>query len=604
MQSSVGNYGTVSFLPNKQFDRRTQLAANLTWLTGTHSFKGGAEYNRVFADQTFGFNQFGRFIVNNTVTPTILDIFSVGGTIANRFDSTDVVYQRQIGNLRLEFPTQEIAFYVQDNWKVRPNLTINYGVRWEGAANPTPEANNDFMLDALSGVTFPNRSKTVDPTQIPDQWKQWGPRVGFAWDVANDGRTVVRGYTGIYYARSPALLYAAPMNNFRVPAGDLSPQLPFAVPASNPNSVNNTVYEQLNLIGIDLNTFPLGNLPILTPEQLSQVAAALGINSNPFNQAQPLIMDDNFKNPRATQFGAGIEREFMSGVSAGAEYVYVKTDHLQRNVDYNLPAPTVRPTDLAQRPFFGLTSGVARPVTSLGSVQVREPSAESEYNAAVFTARARKSWGQVSVNYVLSKSMSDDDNERDSGGQGAANAFDFGPEWGPARMDRRHQFNGYVLFFLPFHTDLSTSFRALSGRPIDATLGTDTGVGNGDRINTDRPYSAPGVSFERNAFRNEPIKDVNLRAQWKFDFNGTKRVIFSFEAFNLFNWDNLELSGTPVTNYCAAPIASDCGFGAATNPNFLSLTDENPTSNRRGQLLLNNIPGAPRQIQLGLRFQF
>ena len=601
VQSSVGNYGTVSFLPNKQFDRRFQGAANLTWLRGTHSLKGGAEYNYTFTDQTFGFNQFGRFIVNNTSTPAILDIFSLGGAIANRFDTPDVVYQRQIGNLRLEFPTQEVAFYAQDNWKLRPNLTINYGVRWEGAANPTPEANNEFMLNALRNVTFPNRSTTVDPTQIPDQWNQWGPRVGFAWDVTNDGRTVVRGYSGMYYARSPGILFAAPMNNFRVPAGDLSPQLPFAVPAANPNK---TVYQQLALIGINLNNFALGELPQLTPEQLSQVAGALGLSVNPFNQAQPLLMDKDFKNPRATQFGAGIEREFMPGISAGAEYVYVKTDHLQRNVDYNLPSPTIRATDLAQRPFFGLTSGVARPVTSLGSVQVRESSAKSEYNAAVFTARARKSWGQVSVNYVLSKSMSDDDNERDSGGQGAANAFDFGPEWGPARMDRRHQFNGYVLFFLPFHTDLSTSFRALSGRPIDATLGTDTGVGNGDRINTDRPYSAPGVSFERNAFRNEPIKDVNLRAQWKFDFNGTKRVLFTFDAFNVFNWDNIELNTTTVTNYCAAPVPSNCGFGAPTNPNFLSLTDKVPTSPRVGQLLLNNIPGAPRQIQLGVRFQF
>jgi hypothetical protein len=259
---------------------------------------------------------------------------------------------------------------------------------------------------------------------------------------------------------------------------------------------------------------------------------------------------------------------------------------------------------LAQRPFFGLLTGTPRPVTALGSVQLRESSASSEYNAGVFTARARKAWGQVSVNYVLSKSMSDDDNERDSGGQGAANAFDFGPEWGPARMDRRHQFNGYVLFFLPLHTDLSASFRALSGRPIDATLGTDAGVGNGDRFTTDRPYSAPGVSFERNSFRNEPIKDVNLRAQWKFDFNSTKRVILSFEAFNLFNWDNIELNTTTVTNYCAAPITSDCGFGAPTNPNFLSLTEKIPTSPRVGQLLLNNIPGAPRQIQLGVRFQF
>lgn len=600
VQSAIGNYGTVSFLPNKQFDRRFQGAANMTMLKGAHSFKGGAEYNYVFTDQTFGFNQFGRFIVNGTNTSTLLDIFSTGGTIANRFDSSDVVYQRQIGNLRLEFPTQEVAFYAQDTWKLRPNLTLNYGLRWEGVANPTPDANNEFMLGALQGVTFPNRSKTVDPTQIPDQWAQFGPRVGFAWDVANDGRTVVRGYSGIYYARSPGLLYAAPMNNFRVPAGDLSPQLPFAAP-SNPN---NTVYKQLRLIGIDLNNFQLGNLPDITPDQLTQIAAALGISNNPFNQAQPLIMDQDFENPRATQFGAGVEREFAPGYSAGAEYVYVKTDNLQRNVDYNLPAPTVRANNLAQRPFFGLPSGVARPVPQLGSVQVREASARSEYNAGVFTARARKSWGQVSVNYVLSKSMSDDDNERDSGGQAAANAFDFGPEWGPARMDRRHQFNGFVLFYLPWDIDLSSSFRAYSGRPIDATLGTDTGVGNGDRINTDRPYSAPGVSFTRNSFRNEAIKDFNLRAQWHLDFNGGKRVLFTFEAFNLFNFDNIELSGTPVTNYCTGTITSDCGFGAPTNPNFLSLTDQNPTSARAGQLLLNNIPGAPRQIQLGVRFQF
>ena len=77
-------------------------------------------------------------------------------------------------------------------------------------------------------------------------------------------------------------------------------------------------------------------------------------------------------------------------ISAGAEYVYVKTDHLQRNVDYNLPAPTIRPTDLAQRPFFGLTSGVARPVTSLGSVQVRESSASrSTTRPSSRPARAR-----------------------------------------------------------------------------------------------------------------------------------------------------------------------------------------------------------------------
>ncbi len=69
------------------------------------------------------------------------------------------------------------------------------------------------------------------------------------------------------------------------------------------------------------------------------------------------------------------------GLTGGAEYIYVKTDHLQRNRELNLPAPTIRPTDLAQRPFFGIASGVPRPLTALGSVQVRESTAESEYNA-------------------------------------------------------------------------------------------------------------------------------------------------------------------------------------------------------------------------------
>ena len=63
----------------------------------------------------------------------------------------------------------------------RANFTLNYGLRWEGAFNPTPDANNDFLLNALDGVTFPI-GRTVDPTQIPNQLNQCGPRVGFAWE--------------------------------------------------------------------------------------------------------------------------------------------------------------------------------------------------------------------------------------------------------------------------------------------------------------------------------------------------------------------------------------------------------------------------------------
>ena len=133
------------------------------------------------------------------------------------------------------------------------------------------------------------------------------------------------------------------------------------------------------------------------------------------------------------------------------------------------------------------------------------------------SSRLRRNWALFNVNYVLSKSMSDDDNERDSGGVLYENTFDLGPEWGPARLDRRHQFNGYAVFFLPYNVDLSTGFRFLSGLPIDAAIGRDI---NNSLGGADRPYSAPGVPFQRNGFRDEPFKEVNFRAQWGPRFGG------------------------------------------------------------------------------------
>ena len=165
----------------------------------------------------------------------MLEILSLGGPTPNRFDAprTSSFYLRQIGNLETELTTDEFAFFAQDAWRLTPEFTLNYGLRWEGTFNPTPDANNDFPAQSAARLRLPDRPR-IDPTQIPDQLKQFGPRVGFAWDPG-DRTTVVRGYTGIYYARSPMLLFSDPMNNFRVPPGNVSVRLPFPVPASNPN---------------------------------------------------------------------------------------------------------------------------------------------------------------------------------------------------------------------------------------------------------------------------------------------------------------------------------------------------------------------------------
>ena len=627
--NGIGRFGTVNFLgQNVQNDWRLQVADSMIWSRGAHTIKFGGEYNHVYVAQTFGFNQTGVFNISGAATSqagitTILDIMGVGGTIANRFDSSAVTYLKQIGNLAAAFDTNEIAFFAQDSWRIRPNFTLNYGLRWEGQYNPDPQANNTILIDLVRNGKFPS-GHIADPTVIPDDTKQWGPRLGFAWDPWGNAKTVVRGYAGVYNARTPQLIFAGPFNNFRTPPGDLSIQLPLStasLPVGNPLKNCTTVWCQLNLIGVNLNNFALGNLPILTAEQVQSIAGALGLSGfNPFTGAQPILMEPHFKNPRSYQAGLGVEREMARGLTLGADFAYVNTIHLQRNREINIPRPFLRATDPAQRPFYGLRTAVTaapcntapagscvRPVPSLGSIQLRESSARSLYRALTLRAKFQRKWGQFNAFYTLSKSLSDDDNERDAGGVGYDDNYNFVPEYGPARLDRRHQFLFSPVIFLPMGLDVSSAVRILSGRPIDATLGSDNSpAGNEDLVSNDRPYAAPGVPFQRNAFRNRAIYNIDLRGQKRFNLGETRRIIFSVEAFNILNLENIELAGTAVTNFCASATAT-CGFLGPTNPNFLSLRDNNPSSTRFGSLLLGNNPnafGGVFQLQFGARFQF
>jgi len=605
VSTAIGNFGTVSFLSTTQYDWRVQIADNITWTRGNHNIKFGGEWNHVFIDQSFGFNQFGAFNISGSNPETVLDILGVGGATANRFDSPSnvVSYQRQIGNLRADYASNEIAFFGQDSWRIRPNLTINFGLRWEGQFNPEPEANNDALIDLVRGFTFPTGHR-FDPTKIADQTDQFAPRLGFAWDPFNDSKTVIRGYGGIYYARTPLLILAAPFNNFRTPPGDVSVRLP--IPLTVSNSSFDSVYEQLRLIGVDLNSASLGGLPIITGEQVQAIGQELvrrGLLSsfNPnVNGLNVIGMEEDYKNPKSYQWGIGFEREIVRSLTVGADFTYVNTIHLERNRELNLPAPLIRATDPARRPVF-LTSGQTRPIPQLNSIQIRESSARSLYRALTLSTKFQRSWGQFNAFYTLSELLSDDDNERSAGGVTYENNFDLSPEYGPGLLDARHQFVMNPIIYLPYGFDLSGAVRVRSGRPIDATFGSDA---NSSQGGADRPFLAPGVPFQRNAFRNRAVYNFDLRAQKRFTINENHRFTFSVELFNIFNLDNIELNGTTVTNFCAAPVPLDCGFLAPTNPNFLSLTERNGANPRFGQLLTGNNPGAPFQMQFGFRYNF
>ena len=717
--NNFGQYGSRNFLPTVQFDTRFQVADSLTYIAGNHTLKFGGEFSRIYANQTFGFNQFGAYSLTTAAAngtngygsatdpnACVAGAFSFNAAIVRnitatrqvciqsptaalvylgRFDDTNARYNRQIGNLATDFVNRELAFFAQDSWRVSPKLTLNYGLRVEQQYNPDPEATNTALINVVRATTFPIRGTSFDPSQVPNSGWQWGPRLGFAYDPNGDGKTVVRGFGGIYYARTPGLIFADTVNNYRATPGNVSTQLPFTgfsqtafntflgTPAGQPyltitgcvlggtpeqvaRCTPNTIYRQFAIIGINLNNSPLSNLPNVTPEQIAAIAGNLGLTANPFVGATVTGHAEDFKNPRSYQFGFGIERELAANFVVGVDYSFVKTDRLQRNRDLNVPAPltgeqyraflqanntaanyqtmvnngTINTILTSGRTYIALVtpgsltfpSGSVttrqRPTNdpalnatnrlALGSVQVRESTAKSLYQGLNFRMRLVRKWGQINAYYTLSRNLSDDDNERDSGGVAYANPYDLRGEWGPSRLDRTHMFTANPVFFLPLGFEVSSAIRLRSGTPLNTYIGTDA---NGDNVFNDRPILVPGYELTRNYYRNRNTYDVDLRVQKGFKFDENRRLIFTGEFFNILNRPNIlfpfpstnNTSGTLV-QYCQTG-SQLCGLSGITNINFLQIREQNPASANFGKINLTTVPGSQVfQVQLGARFQF
>jgi outer membrane receptor protein involved in Fe transport len=587
---NIGTYGTRSFMPTTQDDWRTQITNSTTVLAGRHSLKFGFDYSLLSTVQTFGFNQFGAFGFQNSADIAgILDILGTGGAFANRFDNFNVRYNRQIGNLIADFGAKQMALFAQDSWRVTNNLTLDLGIRWEGQWNPQVEANNSTLIGRVNGAVYPVNGK-LDVTQIKNSLDQVMPRAGFAWTpFQNTRRTVIRGHAGMFYAATPLLLFSGPTNNFRTPPGDVSIQIgPFAATSTN------TVYSLFKQVGVDLNTSQLGGLPIIPLDKVQQAAAlaAGGTAPDPLTGANLTTLAPGFRNPRSYQYGIGVETELASNWIAGAQYQQVKAVNLQRNRDYNLPFPTIRPAD--GRPVFARAN---RPVPQQGQYTVRESSANSLYRALVLSTQYRTKKFSTGVFYTYSNNYSDDDNERDSGGSSIENPFNLRPEYNFSNLDTRNMLAAHALYSLPWGIEISGILRARSGLPYNAVVGSDT---NGDANNSDRPYLAVGVPMPRNYLRNRNvILNNDLRLMKNFRLKGERmRLQLSAEFFNMFNADNVIFAGQG--NVFGAGINPTTGAAAPIDARFMLLRNPAGDYNQPTTSQLGN----PFQAQFGARFYF
>ncbi len=519
--------GMPFFLPIKDYDTRFQALDNFSISRGNHLFKVGGEYNRTETVQTFigfangrmAFNSVTGFINYVTQGPSYVECSD--GTsnntgncagLGNSIVGPVVLYLQFAGVAPLtvdQAGTQSIvqneyALYAQDTWKPNSKWTVNYGLRWEAQIEPAPITPPSsvffapFIGKTVNGHLFPS-----DGT-IPSDKKMFQPRFGFAYDMQGDGRSVVRGSAGLYYARIPGLNLASAR--------------------STNGSVGQTKF----------TNSALRNVPQFgPPPSYDGLLTVTGIPDHP----DVYVYDEKFENPRTLAASIGYERRLGNEMAVSISFTHASTDHLTRFINRNDAA-------FGSPWSSGLGSGGTNGIGTLWTV---ESSAKSRFNA--FTVGLKRYLDphlQFEANYTLSFDKSDDDNERDPFTLRYANVDSLQREYNWSDRDQRHRFNAWVLTdFHGFAINNRVSY--YSAQPTSASCGPRPGnlfappagsraTGPADRI------CADGHILQRNTLRKDNAFfswDVRVSKSLPVGRPGQQLEIIA-EVFNLTGADNFK----------------------------------------------------------------
>lgn len=501
------------------FDRQRviNMADNVTWINGRHTLQFGGEWRRVnikgeYMSRTNGDLDYGNWA-----------LFFTGNGAAGGGSDLDQ------GDTRRDFLANDFSWFVQDDWKMRPGLTINAGLRWDFYGNLvekdgkignyyTPEtaarlgAQPGFQIPRNSAVFSPNFQPSmiglvvepgtkwdlsmVHPSQtastLTNDYNNFAPRIGFAWQPQSMKRVVFRGGYGMFYERTSA--------SYKV---DLQRAAPFFIYQNVPAPVDMAdPYPRLN---VNPFTIPL-NVRIArnaagTPRWVREDGAAFPAQS-PFNAKSNVFIDPFIRSPYVQQWTFNSQIDLASGNILDLRYVGSRgvgmlaklnlaqpRDPRQTPVNgfndiYNSQGALINPDFFVAPEFLGLNRN--------GGFQRISNWAQSTYHALQASARGRFA-RRLSYNlaYTFSKTI---DNISGDGDLVEHNAFDLANNRGPADFDRTHRLTAsYVYEFpSPFRTG-NLAGHAVNGWSLSGLVTAQSGT----------PFSALGNST-RNAVFAQP----------------------------------------------------------------------------------------------------
>lgn len=312
-----------------------QYVDNISWFRGAHTYKAGFNFRfqkhedrrgSVASANVRAFADFSRTV--NVADPTAFRLPTDINIAADRPRLQSAINELlgRVGNINQAFVAEsndayappgtlfvfasrfdELDFYIQDNWKVRPNLTIDFGLRWEIKKSPR-SVNNSIILRPDQDINVnaaPSTSlRWIEEQLHDDDINNFGPSIGIAWDPFGTGKTSVRGNYRIAYDR---------MNTFVVSSTiyQSAPGLTFGV-------VNQAFGQAGGRLSDNLPTLapPAG----LTPTQLRQPAT--------FSAGSIHVIDPDWIVPRTQQWGFSFQREVGWNTVFEVNYIGNKGEHL------------------------------------------------------------------------------------------------------------------------------------------------------------------------------------------------------------------------------------------------------------------------------------
>jgi Carboxypeptidase regulatory-like domain/TonB dependent receptor len=525
------NFGQNNFLPNFLTEKRYQFIDNVSYYMGNHTLRAGVDVSKVDYDD--GFYRYGTGQYN---------FASWSDFFANRPSQFQQSFSAANGVVA--YTTSFYNAYIQDSWKPIPNLTIDGGIRYEFQDNPNSQDKNPL---------FPGVQT------IPDDKNNWAPRVGFAWDPANDHKSVVRGGFGIFYTNTPSLLIANALltNGVRVVKYDVFPI------KTNPYTANP-----------NMPTYPT---ILANPGQLAATKPSL------------IVIDSSFENPQTYRGSIGYERQVLPDFSVGVDGVLSYTKNLERQGDANLVAVGTTPDG---RPLYSTSK---RPNTNFGAIQTFFSDGVAHYEAAILSFRKRfnNRW-QMMGSYTWSEAKDTNSNERNVsfGSSSPEDFFNARNDYGFADFDVRHRLVLSSTWELPWGFTLSGIYQYRTGFPYSALAGFDAngdGTSSTDRANTgfDANGNPSGAHFDRNTFRQPSFQNLDLALQKRFGLFGGVEASLIVQCFNVAHSSNRT---TSFTNY----YVRSGGKITAISSTFGQLT----------LIPFSDSPGGARQFQLGARLSF